>query len=518
MKYIIYCRRSSEDTKQSQSLETQLNILHDFVVRNNLEVVDKIVESKSAKEDGIRTGFTELLNRIAKGDADGILVAHIDRLSRNGTDSAKLTKLLTSGKLKAIRTPSKVYDTSKDILMMEIELAMAAEYSRNLGIRIKEGNANKLRKGGFVGWAPIGYVNRDGKIVPDPKRAKFIRQAFELFAQGSSSLKELSSRLYGMGLRSRGGRKVGKSQIHLLLHNPVYYGAVTYAGSLYKGIHRPLISKSLYDRVQNVFKQANRSKKQKHDFLYRDYLSCGNCGCKLTATLAKGRYRYYYCTNGKHVCSEHKSYMSEDYVFNLILDNFKSIKIDRDLLNKAVEVYSERMSVSSSSLEDRKIALKADIASVQKKIDRLIDLHLEGEIDKETFANKRTRLNEEKMSLEEQLLHQNSESLNSTFELVKNWKNQLFTLEEMFATKDKQIQSDLLKSVLSNLKIQNKKVLSYQYKLPFSYLQNMPEKPVFEDWLPGKDSNLKWVIQSHQCYRYTTRQLVEDILHQIRGF
>ena len=31
-------------------------------------------------------------------------------------------------------------------------------------------------------------------------------------------------------------------------------------------------------------------------------------------------------------------------------------------------------------------------------------------------------------------------------------------------------------------------------------------------WLPGKDSNLKWVIQSHQCYHYTTRQLMEVIL------
>lgn len=181
MKYLIYCRRSSEDTKQSQSLETQLNILNDFVARNNFEVVDKIVESKSAKEDGMRSGFTELLDRIAKGEADGILVAHIDRLSRNGTDSAKLTKLLTSGKLKEIRTPGKTYSTSNDILMMDIEFAMAAEYSRNLGIRIKEGNANKLRKGGFVGWAPIGYINREGRIVPDPKRSGFVRQGFEMY-------------------------------------------------------------------------------------------------------------------------------------------------------------------------------------------------------------------------------------------------------------------------------------------------------------------------------------------------
>ena len=500
VKYLIYCRRSSEDTKQSQSLETQLNILNDFVVRNNFEIVDRIVESKSAKDDGTRSGFTELLDRIAKNEADGILVAHIDRLSRNGTDSAKLTKLLTSGKLKEIRTPGKTYNSSKDILMMEIELAMAAEYSRNLGIRIKEGNANKLRKGGFVGWAPTGYVNREGRIVPDPKRAGFVRQAFEMYASGSSSLKVVAQQLYGLGLRSRAGHKVASSQIHLILHNPVYYGAIRFNGSLYSGTHKPLISKSLYDRVQDIFTGLNRSKKQKLDFLYRDYLKCASCGCNLTATLKKDRYRYYYCTNGKRICTEHKSYMGEEHIYKLVLENFKSIPIDKEKINLAFKVYSDQMAGDVNNVEDGRAHVKTQIESIQKKIDRLVDLHLEGEIDKETFTNKRSRLNEEKMTLEDQLTHVNTESLNTTLELVKNWKNQLFTLGEMFETKDEQIQSDLLKSVLWNLKIQNKNVASYQYKLPYSYLQKMPKNAVFDDWLPSRVSNPNKQLQKLLSY------------------
>lgn len=495
MKYLIYARRSSEDTKQSQSLETQLNILHDFVVRNNFEVIDRIIESKSAKEDGLRPGFSELLSRIDKGEAEAILVAHIDRLSRNGTDSAKLTKLLTKGKLKEIRTPSKVYNTSKDILMMEIELAMAAEYSRNLSIRIREGNANKLRKGMFVGWAPLGYLNKNGGIVIDPKRSELIRRAFELYASGSLSLKELCFRLYGMGLRSRTGNRLGKSQMHLLLHNPVYYGAVSYDGSLYKGVHKPIVSKALFDQVQAVFAGTNRSKKQTLNFLYRDYLKCGSCGCKLTASLKKSKYQYYYCTNGKHICSEHKSYMNQEHMYDLVMGTIKNLSIDREMINLAYDVYSERMGNSVEATQTRRENIQSQISTVQQKIDRLVDLHLEGEIDKEAFANKRSRLNDEKMSLEEQLTHTSEESITGTLELVKNWKNQLFTLEEMFATKDEAIQADLLKSLLWNLEIQNKKVLKYQLKKPYSYLENVPKKAVLADWLPSRDSNPNKQIQ-----------------------
>ena len=485
MRYLIYCRRSSEDTKQSQSLETQLNILNDFVVRNDLVIVDKIVESKSAKEDGLRSGFTELLDRIAKGDADGILVAHIDRLSRNGTDSAKLTKLLTSGKLKEIRTPSKVYDTSKDILMMEIELAMAAEYSRNLSIRIKEGNANKLRKGGFIGWAPIGYLNHEGAIVPDPKRAPHVVAAFTDYATGGTPLSKLSLRLYLDGFRSRAGVKVAKSQVHRLLTNPTYAGLVPYGGTTYKGVHKPLISRALFDRVQAVLHGVDHSKKQTHDFLYRPYLRCGSCGCQMTASLKKGKYRYYYCTNGKKVCDQHRSYLDESDICELVRGNFANIPIDKKLLNLAFDYYTEKMSTSSENIETRKLNLQEQIKNVQKRLDKLVDLHIEGEIDKETFNNKRSRLNGEIAELEQALATSNPKSVETTLELVKNWKNTVSDLETLFVEGDDLVKSDLLKSVLWNFSIKDKIIANHQYKLPFAYLEKMPKNAVFDDWLPG---------------------------------
>ena len=109
MKYIIYCRKSSEDdSKQIQSLETQESLLMDYSKKADLMVVDVLHESRSAKNDNNRPLFNSMLEKIENGALDGILVAHIDRLSRNGTESAKIMKLFEQGSLKEIRTPSKI--------------------------------------------------------------------------------------------------------------------------------------------------------------------------------------------------------------------------------------------------------------------------------------------------------------------------------------------------------------------------------------------------------------------------
>ena len=109
MKYIIYCRKSSEDdSHQVQSLETQITLLDELAKRSNLDVVDRLQESRSAKNVDNRPLFNSMIERVKNGEIDGLLVAHIDRLSRNGSESALITKLFEDGLLKEIRTPSKI--------------------------------------------------------------------------------------------------------------------------------------------------------------------------------------------------------------------------------------------------------------------------------------------------------------------------------------------------------------------------------------------------------------------------
>jgi DNA invertase Pin-like site-specific DNA recombinase len=74
IKYILYARKSTEDKKrQVQSIDDQVKVLTELAKRVGLNVIDTITESKSAKDPDIRPGFSKMIEKIKKGEANGIL-------------------------------------------------------------------------------------------------------------------------------------------------------------------------------------------------------------------------------------------------------------------------------------------------------------------------------------------------------------------------------------------------------------------------------------------------------------
>src|SRR3990167_5720331 len=99
MKYIAYCRKSTDEAdKQILSIEAQVDELTEFAQREGLKIVEFITEAKTAKNPG-REQFERLLNLIEKGQAQGIISWHPDRLARNSIDGGKIIYLLDTGKL-----------------------------------------------------------------------------------------------------------------------------------------------------------------------------------------------------------------------------------------------------------------------------------------------------------------------------------------------------------------------------------------------------------------------------------
>jgi len=375
MKYFIYCRKSSEEEgKQVQSLETQESILVNFAKKNELPIVEVIRESKSAKTDGNRPLFTSMLERIRKREADGLLVAHVDRLSRNGIECGQLTKLVETGFLKEIRTPEKIYSNYMDLMYIGFEFIFAEHFSRNLSVRVKEGIQTKLNNGVFPTKAPIGYINKDKKIFPDITQVSFIKTAYQLYSVGDISLKELVIHLFERGFRSRSGKKIAKTTLHRVLTNTFYTGVIKYHNKLYQGIHEPLISQGLFDQVQSVFKGLNRTKKQTLDFLYRPYLSCAVCGCKLTASRKKTIYDYYYCTNGKGGCIQHRDYLPKAHIQANIQSLLNSFSLQADLANQTFETYSIGVASETTEESSTQVVIQNNINIVNIKLEKLLDL------------------------------------------------------------------------------------------------------------------------------------------------
>src|SRR5262249_62287331 len=126
---------------------------------------------------------------------------------------------------------------------------------------------------------------------------------FDLHATGQYSLQAIMRKAYEIGLRHpRADRRMTKSEIHRMLTRLVYTSAFEWLGQTYRGSHEPLITRDTFDQVQAVLHRKPRAHypKQRHAFM--GLLTCGRCGCVMTAEKKKQRYVYYRCTGARGAC------------------------------------------------------------------------------------------------------------------------------------------------------------------------------------------------------------------------
>ncbi|MDP3725875.1 MAG: recombinase family protein, partial [bacterium] len=140
MKYFVYCRKSTEsEERQVLSLVAQLAELQEFAAKEKLEIVASFQEAKTAKEPG-RTVFAEMMSRIEKGEANGILAWHPDRLARNSIDGGQIVYLLDTGKLHDLKFPTFWCDnTPQGKFMLNIAFGQSKYYVDNLSENVKRG-------------------------------------------------------------------------------------------------------------------------------------------------------------------------------------------------------------------------------------------------------------------------------------------------------------------------------------------------------------------------------------------
>lgn len=309
IKYCLYARKSSEqDERQAMSIDSQLKEMMDMAKRENLNVVETRHESHSAKESGKRPVFNSLVDDIRHDKFQGILTWAPDRLSRNAGDLGILVDLMDQNRLQQIRTYGQSFsNTPNEKFLLMILCSQAKLENDNKSVNVKRGIRAKCAMGIRPGPSPLGYFNRSFNgikdVAIDPERGPMIKEMFERSANGQSG-RHIKHWLDESGFRTRRGKKVTLSSIYEILNNPFYYGEFMFGEILYKGTQEPLITKELFDVVQEQLIVPQKSKWGSKDFPLKRFLKCASCGATIVGEEkykqlkngSKNRHMYYHCS------------------------------------------------------------------------------------------------------------------------------------------------------------------------------------------------------------------------------
>ncbi len=299
MKFFLYARKSTDnEERQMLSIEAQLAELREYAVKESIPVAREFDESRTAKEPG-RPIFNAMLDEVEKGGATGLLAWHPDRLARNSVDGGRVIYLVDTGKLTALKFPTFWFeDTPQGKFVLNMAFGQSKYYSDALSENVQRGMRQKLRRGEFPGKPPVGYVNepRLRTIIVDEHKAKLVRRMFEAYATGHYTFDDLHELVAGWGLTSHRKKPIARSMLPQLLANPFYIGLFRFAAETHEGSHQPIVSKALFDEVQNVIARRGRPHKPRRQPLpYLGFIQCGEYGAAITGERQRGHH-YYRCT------------------------------------------------------------------------------------------------------------------------------------------------------------------------------------------------------------------------------
>lgn len=392
-----YVRVSTQKQGLGVSLEAQQEAIMRFASQHNLEVTHWFEEKETAAKRG-RPVFNHMLRQLKRGKAAGLIMHKIDRSARNLRDWALVSELPNQGIDIFFATETLDFRSRGGRLAANLQAVIAEDYIHNLREETIKGLTGRLKQGLYPFRAPIGYLdNGRGKPkTPCPIKAPLVRKAFELYASRQHSLRTLHVEMRRLGLRNHHNQPLTLHGLETILNNPFYTGNIVIkrTGAVYQGQHQAIVPARLFQRVQDIKAGKAGKKVTRHNHLYRGLLRCGLCTGPMSPERQKGHV-YYRCQ--EPTCST--TTMREDVIDELINSELQRWQLATDDANRLFAQW--RAEIDGGEPERLIASYELQLDQQRTKLDKLMDLLVDGAISQEDYNKRRLKMKLEIDALEE---------------------------------------------------------------------------------------------------------------------
>ncbi len=489
-KAVILARVSTmKQEKEGLSLkDIQLPVLRDYARDKGLVVEKEFVFSESA-DNKIRRKFNEMVEYVkANDDIKAVIAYRVDRITRNFRDAVLIDEL----RLNHDKEIHFVYDRlvinkttmGRDIQDWDLKVFLAKQYLNRLKEDATNSASYMLKNGLLPGKAPYGYRNitqEDKKkwVVTEPLEAKVVEKMYEWYSSGCFSMLEVRKKL-----KEDFDIDFSKGFIDFILKKPFYCGSMLYDGKEYPHNYERVISKELYNKVQQV--KAGYNKKHFKfaglPYLYRGLIRCADCGCMITPEKKKGKYVYYHCTeyNGKHGTE----WLREEELTKQFAQLYKSLQIPQDVIEEITaslrKSHKDKTQFHRTMLE----GYQKEHQKYETRIEAMYEDKLDGSITESYYNKKREEFRAKQKGMSDKITRLGfaDEEYYLTSEYLLQLANRAY---DLFLGSEAEEKRQLLKLTLQNLKLVGKKV-EFELVKPFDQVFACSSSQI---WLPELDSN-----------------------------
>lgn len=452
-KVVFYGRVSTEHKAQTYALCNQMQWYEELKKSYpNWVVVETYVD------DGItgtqakkRPEFMRMIEDAKLGKFDLIVTREVSRFARNTIDCLEVTRQLKNNGVEVFFVQEGIWTMENEgEMILTIRAMVAQEESRKMSERIKAGQAISRKNGVLYGNGNLlGYDRVGNSYAMNEEQAETVQSIFNMYESGFG-LQLISDELIKRERKNSSGLiKWDNTRILRCLHNSAYKGVVAYNKShrnnyleqkvivnhdentfeYVTATFEPIISEEQWEHCKLIRESkrnlliVNVDGKEKMQYLgmhksvnvWTKKLRC-RCGSsmrmdkwrpKLNAEKPVGYKCYNQLNKGANKITNRESEGFCDmraicgWKMEMMAKSvFRKVWKDSELLENAIKIFMNETVMEQQDID----RIRLEIKKLSEKAERLIEMRLDGEIDRDAYLRLKATVDADKEQAEQQLL------------------------------------------------------------------------------------------------------------------